>query len=151
MDIEKRLAASVEEIFSTMVMMPVNYVDERLEIQNPLTDSITAIIGFTGVRKGLLAVHMPFNVAFAVTSSFLMMDVNELNEDVEDAIGELANMIGGEVKNILSNGGKDIELSVPSTISGQSYDFHAGRENDRYVVPFTVEAGTFCVDCQIEK
>lgn len=151
MDIEKRLATSVQEIFSTMVMMPVNSVDEKSEVNNPLINSITAIIGYTGVRKGLLAVHMPLNVAFAVTSSFLMMNVNELNEDVEDAIGELANMIGGEVKNILSNGGKDIDLSVPSTISGQSYDFQAGRENERFVVAFTVEAGTFCVDCQIEK
>lgn len=151
MDIEKRLATSVEEIFSTMVMMPVNSVDEKSEVSNPLTNSITAIIGFTGVKKGLVAVHMPFHVAFAVTSSFLMMDISEFNEDVEDAIGELANMIGGEVKNILSNGGKDIDLSVPSTISGQSYDFQAGRENERFVVTFTVEAGNFCVDCQIEK
>lgn len=151
MDIEKRIAASVEEIFSTMVMMPVNYVDERSGLNNPLTNSITAIIGFTGARKGLLAVHMPFDVAFAVTSSFLMMDVSELNEVVEDAIGELANMLGGEIKNILSNGGKDIDLSVPSTISGQSYDFQAGRENERHIAHFTVEAGKFSVDCQIEK
>jgi len=150
MEIEKRIAASVEEIFSTMVMMPVTLSTERNEL-NPLTDSITAIIGFSGDTKGLLAVHMPLKVAFAVTGSFLMMDVSELNEDVEDAIGELANMLGGEIKNMLSSGGKGIDLSVPSTISGASYDFQARRENDRYLVNFQVEAGVFCVDCQIEK
>ncbi len=150
MEIKKRISASVEEIFSTMVMMSIVPSAQGMDLK-PLKKSITAVIGFSGEKRGLLAVHMPLKVAFAVTSSFLMMDVDELNEDVEDAIGELANMIGGEVKNILSSGGKDIDLSVPSTISGETYDFQAGRGNDRYIVNFEVAAGVFSIDCQIEK
>lgn len=38
---------------------------------------------------------MPNKVAIAITSSFLGMAVEEINVDVEDAIGELVNMLGG--------------------------------------------------------
>lgn len=131
-------------------MMPVALADSIPEI-NPLVDSISAMIGFAGEQKGLLAVHMPQSVAIAVTSSFLMMDVAEMNEDVDDAIGELANMLGGEIKNVLLESGRNINLSVPTTVSGHSYDFQSLRSNERTIVAFVVETGVFCVDCQLEK
>lgn len=150
MEIRNKIITSVEEIFSSMVMMPVGLAEFTPEI-NPLVDSISAVIGFAGERKGLLAVHMPQSVAIAVTSSFLMMDVEEMNDDVDDAIGELANMLGGEIKSVLSENGRDINLSVPTTISGHSYDFQSLRSNERILVAFAVDAGVFCVDCQLEK
>ena len=46
---------------------------------------------------------LPINtVAMTITGSFLGMDVEEMNEDVEDAVGELANMLGGDIKSALS-------------------------------------------------
>ena len=150
MDIKNKIITSVEEIFSSMVMMPVSPRNDVPEV-NPLIDSISAVIGFAGARKGVLAVHMPQAVAMAVTSSFLMMDVTEMNEDVDDAIGELANMLGGDIKSILSENGRDIDLSVPTTISGHSYDFQSSKDNERFLVTFEVEKGTFCIDCQLVK
>ena len=50
------------------------------------------VIGLAGTHKGVLAIHIPNKVAMAITSSFLGMEVDEINEDVKDAVGELANM-----------------------------------------------------------
>jgi chemotaxis protein CheX len=87
----------------------------------------------------------------AITSSFLGMDVDEMNEDVEDAVGELANMLGGNVKSILSENGRDINLSLPSTITGQQYDFQPTKEAERIIIPFRCDAGEFTIDLQLEK
>ena len=86
-----------------------------------------------------------------ITSSFLGMDVDVINEDVEDAVGELANMLGGNVKSLLSENGRDIDLSLPSTITGQQYDFQPTSDAERIIIPFRCDAGEFTIDLQLEK
>lgn len=117
----------------------------------PLTDSISGIIGLAGTHKGVLAIHLPHRVAMAITSSFLGMDVNEINADVEDAVGELANMLGGNIKSILSEKGRDISLSMPTTISGRQYDFQPTKDAESLVIPCKCQAGPFVIELQLEK
>ena len=105
MEIQDKMIDATKEIFSTMIMMEIT-LEEIQESHGPLTDAITAMIGLAGTHRGVLAVHFPYAVAMAITSSFLMMDVTEMNEDVHDAMGEIANMLGGNVKTILSEKGR---------------------------------------------
>ena len=79
------------------------------------------------------------------------MEVEEIGPDVEDAVGELANMLGGNIKTILSQNGRDIELSMPTTISGKEYDFQPTKDAEQVVIPFLTEAGRFIVELQLEK
>jgi chemotaxis protein CheX len=150
-DISGQIVESTHEIFSSMVMMEVALSGEIKDSIPPLTDSITGVIGLAGTHKGVLAIHFPNTVAMAITGSFLGMDVDEVNEDVEDAVGELANMLGGSVKAILSAKGRDINLSLPSIISGKSYDFQPTQDVERIVIPFTCDAGEFVVELELEK
>lgn len=151
MDINDKIIESAKEIFSTMVMMEITVNGDFLAGSIPLNDSISGVIGLAGTYKGVLAIHMPNKVAMAITGSFLGMDVEEMNEDVEDAVGELANMLGGNVKAILSENGRDIDLSLPSTIIGKQYDFQPTREAERVIIPFVCEAGEFAIDLQLEN
>ena len=151
MDISEKIIESTSEIFSSMVMMEITVNGEVRNSMPSLTDSITGVIGLAGTHKGVLAIHFPNSVAMAITGSFLGMDVEEVNEDVEDAVGELANMLGGSVKSILSDKGRDIDLSLPTVISGASYDFQPRREVERLVIPFHCDAGEFAVELELEK
>lgn len=151
MDLEVKIIESAKEIFSTMIMMEIEVAEKASNDGAALEDSISGIIGLAGLRKGVLAIHLPSVVARAITSNFLGMEVTEINEDVEDAVGELANMLGGNVKTILSERGKDIELSMPSTITGKSYDFQTTKDAERHVISFVSEAGNFSVELQLEK
>ena len=109
------------------------------------------MVGLAGTHKGVLAVHIPHKVAMAITSSFLMMDVDEINEDVHDAVGEIANMIGGNVKTILSEKGGDIDLSLPSTITGSQYSFQSEKEVDKVIIDFDTGNGHFLVEMDLEN
>ncbi len=151
MDIRKEIIESAKEIFSSMVMMEIGVDGERVIDTVVLYNSISGVIGLAGTHKGVLAIHMPKPVAMAITASFLGMDVDEINEDVKDAVGELANMLGGNVKSILSDNGRDIDLSLPSTITGQQYDFEPTKEAERIIIPFRCDAGDFTVELQLEK
>jgi chemotaxis protein CheX len=150
-DISDKIIESAKEIFSSMVMMEISVSGDTMIKSEPLIESISGVIGLAGTHKGVLAIHIPNKVAMAITSSFLGMDVDEMNEDVEDAVGELANMLGGNVKSILSENGRDINLSLPSTITGQQYDFQPTKEAERIIIPFRCDAGKFTIDFQLEK
>ena len=152
MELQEKIIEATQEIFSSMVMLEVVVSSEPTPESNLHSDSITGLVGLAGVHKGVLAIHMPDKVALAVTSSFLGMDVEEINADVEDAIGELANMLGGNVKTILSENGRDINLSLPSTIAGHEYTFQlASQTAERTVIAFEADAGSFQVELQLEK
>lgn len=149
-EISDKLIESTIEIFTGMVMMEISVTGEPLETLGILKQSITGMVGLAGTRKGVLAVHFPKQVALDVTSSFLGMDVEDINEDVQDAIGEIANMLGGNLKTILSDRGKDIHLSLPSTIFGDEYSFSSQAEVDQLILSFQAPAGTFYVEVELE-
>jgi len=149
-EIQDKLIESTKEIFSSMVMMDI-VVKEITTKHGALHDTITGMIGLAGTHKGVLAIHIPYEVAMAITGSFLMMEVTEMNDDVHDAIGEVANMIGGNVKTILSEKGRDIDLSLPSTISGAEYSFSSDKEVDKVIIEFDTGKGAFLVEMDLEK
>ena len=150
-DIIPKIVEATEEIFTGMVMMEISQKGEPLKELGTMKDSITGMVGLAGVHKGMVAIHIPNPLALAITTSFLGMDVEEVNEDVQDAIGEIANMLGGNVKTILSDKGKDIQLSLPSTISGEEYSFTSQNDVDQVIIPFTAPAGTFFVELELER
>ncbi len=150
MEIQDKMIDATKEIFSTMVMMDIS-LEEVMGSHGKLTDTITAMIGLAGTHRGVLAVHFPYSVAMAITSAFLMMDVEEMNDDVHDAMGEIANMLGGNVKTILSEKGRDIDLSMPSTISGSEYSFQSDNDVEKVIVRFGTEKGSFMVELDLEK
>ena len=150
-DVVPRLIDATMEIFTGMVMMDISTAGEPTRELGPLKNTITGMVGMAGVHRGMLAVHFPYKVALAITSSFLGMDVEEINEDVQDAVGEIANMLGGNVKTLLSDRGNDIELSLPSTISGDEYTFFSQEQVDQVVLPFRSPAGIFHVEFELER
>jgi len=150
-DIIPKIVDATQEIFTGMVMMEISQDGEPLAELGTMKNSITGMVGLAGIHKGMLAVHFPNSLALAITTSFLGMEVEEINEDVQDAIGEIANMLGGNVKTILSDKGRDIQLSLPSTISGEEYSFMSQSDVDQIVLPFKAPAGVFYVELELEQ
>lgn len=151
MDYKKKIIDSTTEIFTSMVMMEIESSGDESGLDGTLVNSITGVIGLAGSYKGVLAIHLPHKIALDITSNFLGMDVEEINEDVEDAVGEIANMIGGDVKGFLASAGGDINISLPSTISGASYEFQPTKNAEKFLVPFKTGSGQFVVELQLEK
>jgi len=145
-----KLVETTEEIFTSMIMMSVRQEGEIRTELDPLRDSITGMVGLAGECKGMVAIHLPRSVACAITTNFLGIEVAEITEDVQDAVGELANMLGGNIKTHLG-GGKSIQLSLPSTVSGDEYAFEVPEQARRLIVPFATDGGHFFVELELEQ
>lgn len=142
---------ATREVFSTMVMMEVTDDFPLKEPVRRFKCSITGMVGFAGTYSGVISIHCPVELALKVTSNMLGIDCGEVNEDLNDAIGEIANMLGGNVKQVLSKGGLDVKLSIPTVISGEDYTVNSLSDNDCVVVPFTVEGYTMLVGLTLKK
>ena len=143
--------AATQEVFSTMVMMDVT---DEFPLKEPVSRfkcSITGMVGFAGTYSGVISIHCPVELALKITSNMLGMECDEVNEDLNDAIGEIANMLGGSVKQVLSKGGLDIKLSIPTVISGEDYTVNSLSDMDCVVIPFVVEGHKLLVGLTLKK
>jgi chemotaxis protein CheX len=151
MDLQKNITDATTEIFETMIMMEITPGNPLQELVTTFHHTVSGMVGLAGTFKGLLAIHTPNEVAKAITSNFLGLDVDEINDDVQDAIGELANMLAGNIKLAIDESGKDVTLSIPSAVHGDEYSLNCLANAEWVVMPFATPAGEFLVELQVQK
>ena len=150
-EMTRYIVDATREVFTTMVALEV---DDCYPLVEPVTQfhfSVTGMVGMAGSYTGMLSIHCPAPLAMRITSNMLGMDVEEIGEDVNDALGEIANMLGGHVKQVLSKGGLDLNLSIPTVISGETYTIRSIIDDDCVVIPFQCEEDKFLVGLTLRK
>ena len=146
MNVGQAIIDATTEVFSTMLMVDLE-VGETVEGKDgDIPANITSMIGLGKDIRGMLAVHCPAVVAKDITGSFLGMEVTELNEDVKDAIGEIANMVAGNMKVAFGEDGKNIEIAIPTTIIGDSFRTSGMAGAHRVAVYFTMNNEVFLIE-----
>ena len=145
-DLEKYIIASTKEVFETMVFIPLQPGEKHIGSDIDMGADLASCIGLAGDIRGLIGVHCPLSVATGITGAMLGLEIDEIDDDVKDAIGEIANMIAGGVKVGLAGNNKDIQLAVPTTVCGKSLRIGGPARGSSLVIPFTVDAGTFYVE-----
>lgn len=151
MDLAKCISDATQEIFQSMLMSEAHPSEPLPNRSNKFKDSVSGLVGLAGNYRGMLAIHVPNAVAMSITSKFLFVDVDEINDDVKDAIGELANMLAGSVKSMLTETGTGLKLAIPSAISGTEYEVECLAESEGAIIPFRIDEGEFLVECYLQN
>ncbi|SHJ06673.1 chemotaxis protein CheX [Malonomonas rubra DSM 5091] len=146
MDFAKKIIHTTEEIFNTMIFMEISSGQVLTEGQEVLDCHVSSMIGLSGDFNSMLSIHCPGNIGRAITSEMLGMDVEEIDEDVKDTLGEIANMVAGGLKESFAAEDINLELSIPTTVSGKSYTVSSPTKSNRVIIPFKLEQGRFFVE-----
>ena len=110
------LAQVVESVFGTMMGLEASECDAPWFASG---DRLTAALHLAGDWNGAVLLESDRRQACQFAGRFLSMDPPESVDDVvRDVLGELANMIGGNLKCVLTRG---IRLSMPSVVDGSDY------------------------------
>lgn len=81
--------------------------------------TVTGCVHVSGEWQGSVFLEVTAEHAMAAAEAMFAADPGSLNADeVSDALGELTNMVGGNVKSLLPAPSK---LSLPSVAQGESY------------------------------
>lgn len=144
--VETGVKAAIENVCGTMLGCEVEVGCPRM-IDSPLqeSDGVVALIGMAGPWIGTGALTCKPEVARRLAGAFLMSEYDSVNDEVLDAIAELANMVIGNLKTSLEERVGQMGLSTPTTIYGASFTTKIGGANNWTLVPVRVCDGELLI------
>jgi len=123
LDLKSIAVNSTKQVFQTMLSMPIDVAASASE--STISGSrVVGSVGFAGDVMGSIYIHVPGSFAKEMAAAMLGMEPDEIEDDdeVNDVIGEVSNMIGGDLKSRLCDAGFPCQLSIPNITRGT--DFH---------------------------
>jgi len=148
------LLESAREVFETMVFAALEEVgdetaspcgtSEGAQAKDGLGKPETCLLGsitFKGHLEGCLGVCCDEPCAQTIAANMLgLVSTDELGEnDVSDAIGEIANMVMGAIKSRIQPEVGTVEVSIPSVVQGRQLRNSLGEGADLVKVRVNVE------------
>lgn len=142
------IQAATQEVFSMMFCEDAKLGEVRRESgASESFDGVVSLVGVAGDWTGVGSVYCSAESAMSLASKMLMVEHQSVNEEVLDAMAEVANMIIGNVKNMLEEDLGPLALSIPTVIYGRNYRALNGGVKQRLVVPF--QAGNDHVEIKL--
>jgi chemotaxis protein CheX len=93
-----------------------------LEVAELTTTEVVASVSVTGAWDGHVVVRFSRQAAVDIAAALLDLDTDDVDTaDIVDAAGELANVVGGNVKSLLPQPGL---LSLPHVVVGDGLSGH---------------------------
>jgi chemotaxis protein CheX len=118
-----------------------------LKKDNLARGDISGIIGLTGKVKGSLALSFSESCILKVVSNMLGKEMNSINGDIKDAVGEITNMVSGAARKKLEAIGFVITAAIPTVVSGKDHSIVHVLGGPSIIIPFEIpECGPFSVD-----
>ena len=112
---------------------------------------ISSIIGITGETSGSVVISMPERLACKIASNMLMEEITVMNRMVEDAIGEIGNIVVGDARRSLMQEGFNLTISIPTVVIGAGHRISRPGNIPCIAIPFTTEYGDFEVNVGLQE
>ena len=109
------MAQVAESVFETMFSVPVK---EAAQPGEPVEGSFTAAVYYSGTWQGALVLECARAQAMDWAARYLSLVSEAALDDARDCLGELTNVIAGNLKPLLPPG---VSLSFPSVVEGSDY------------------------------
>jgi len=168
-DIQEDIVSCTNEIFSTMIPMEIKSDGSFYQKEDMISTDVISLVSFTGEHSGIVAIFCSRGIALKITSSMLGIEVSQMDQDTKDAMGEVANMIAGTLKNKIFEGiwrnaslrgriviaGGDLTISSSSNKDDQRVSVSSGvtcdSQNSWLMTPFSSGGETFNIGFVIKK
>ena len=102
------------------------------------TYDISAIIGITGGDAALLG-------------TAVIEEIATLDQSVEDAVGEIGNIVVGDARRLLIQDGFSLSISVPTVVVGKGHKISRSGDVPCIAIPFKTEFGEFEVNVGLKE
>lgn len=138
--IETTVLAAAQEVFSMMLGM-----DSAIRSQAPEEEStddkerVVALVGLAGNYLGTGMIGCSPKFACKAASVMMMNDYPTVDSEVLDAMGEISNMIFGNVKTAMEEHAGALGLSIPTVVFGSNFSTRSMASQAWVNVPMQVE------------
>jgi len=142
MSLRDSLLESAKEVFETMAFMALEEIPEDQEAPDFEDMSLLGTITFKGSLEGCLGICCGCCCARTIGANMLGTDPDEpmSDDDMNDAIGEIANMVMGALKSRIQDQVGNVEVSIPSVVRGRELCNSLGERASKITVRVNLEA-----------
>ena len=146
LDLADMIKDATTGVFSTMLGTDL-VSHEPFEDPTPFFRSeVTGFIGLAGDVAGYISVHCSRRQATDFTARLIGGELDDItsDDDVRDAVGEITNMVAGNMKTALSRKGT-VEIALPTVTITPSSEMRVNGSVG-LVVPFEDYTGQFWIE-----
>jgi chemotaxis protein CheX len=142
------MRASTSDVFSTMLGLEIANEPEYSDQNAPtVSDGVLAFVGMAGGWTGSGVISCSAAFACRLCNQLLMSEATSVNEEVLDAVGEVANMIIGNFKTMVEEHLGPLGLSIPTVIYGRNFTSRSLGTNSWIVLPFSCDGEIITIRC----
>jgi len=137
---------AVIKVMQTMVGLTPAAGDIQLWKREHAIGEIVGIVGLANEQekvKGFMSIGFSEASLLQIVSGMLGETFTEINTEVREAAGEIANIISGQARLALSAMDLKLQAALPSVISGRQLVLECEARQVLLIVQFTIESGTF--------
>jgi chemotaxis protein CheX len=101
---------------------------------------------------GAIALSFSEAAILEVVTNMFGEAFKEVNSEVQDAVGELSNMVCGDAQRVLESQGNVFQASIPTVISGAGHSISHSISAPSVIIPFSTNQGhAFFVEASFEE
>ena len=139
------------DVLETMAQVKAEPQKPALKKDPKAIGDVTGIIEMSQeAHKGSLAINFSEETILKITSKILYEEMTTIDETVLEMVGEIANIVTGNVKGILSEKGYKFDMARPQMLSGKEHLIEHNSKATVIMVPFETEAGPFYIELCFE-
>lgn len=142
------LDLAIREVFELMLGEKLTLSSEAPTHQQP---EITAMVGLAGQVCGVMSIRCGLPVATRMASKMLGAEPAPDSPEIQDAFGEICNMVAGNFKNKIAGLGDNCMLSVPTVVTGSDYSLRSLADTDTLDTALLFEGMPFVVTLEIHS
>jgi len=142
------LEKAMGEVFEIMLGIKLGPAATGTVLRHP---DLTALIGLAGDLSGVITLSCSAASAAHMASSMLGAAIEEVDDDVRDALGEICNMIAGNFRAKIPGQASSCSLSIPTVISGEDYELHALAPNQHVELWVPYEGTVISLGLYLER
>ncbi len=151
LDYQARLSAAAIDVFQTMLSLPLTPAG-TVSAAGIKGERGVASVCFAGDATGIVSIQVPADLARIMAAAMLGMEpaAIEGEEEIRDFMGELGNIIGGNLKSALTDTGLRCALSTPAYTTGSDFTIESLNleRYERYA--FTCQGRTLFIEMGIK-
>jgi chemotaxis protein CheX len=111
---------SIASIFNTIFGAEPKL--EEVEGVRKVGEGVVGIISFMGDANYIIMLALPKDSAIAMASKFCGFDIDYDSPDMGDVVGELANVLAGDIVARMSNEDFKVTMSLPTIMRGHDVE-----------------------------
>ena len=122
-DINKAIVDSITEVFDTMLSMEVEFF-KQVRQSYLYGERILGSVNLVGTLMGIVNIQVSQEFSREITRAILGIEDGEIEgiDEIKDVVGEVCNMVGGNLKSNLCDAGLTCKLSTPVLTTGKDYE-----------------------------